>query len=74
MKFSRSPELNFFTSSYFLANLGLILVYPIMRLFTSAGQRDLRHLDNFGFTYENSIIYGGLTFVAIYYLRSASLR
>ena len=74
MKFSRSPELNFFTSSYFLANLSLILVYPIMRLFTSAGQRDLRHLDNFGFTYENSIIYGGLTFVAIYYLRSASLR
>ena len=74
MKFSKSPELNFFTSAYFLANAALILVYPVMRLFTSAGIRDLRHMDNFGFTYENSIIYGGLTFVCIYYLRSASLR
>jgi hypothetical protein len=45
-----------------------------MRLFTSVGNRDLRTLDSFGFTYENSIIYSGLVFILVYYLRSASLR
>lgn len=74
MLFSKSPDIDFFTSAYFLVNLALVLSYPVMRLLTSVGNRDLRHLDSFGLTYENSIIYGGFTFVAIYYLRSSSLR
>lgn len=74
MKFSKAPESAFFTSWYFLANAGLILLYPILRMFTSVGLRDLRHLDSFGFTYENSIIYTGLAFIGMYYLRSSSLR
>ena len=45
-----------------------------MRLFTQVGTRDLRIIDTFGFTYENSIIYSGLVFIIVYYLRSASLR
>ena len=74
MLFSKSPDLDFFTSAYFLVNLALVFAYPAMRILTSVGNRDLRHLDSFGLTYENSIIYGGLTFVTIYYLRSSSLR
>ncbi len=74
MKFSKAPGLPFFTSSYVIVNTLLLLSYPFMRIFTSVGNRDLRNLDSFGFTYENSIIYSGLVFVGIYYLRSASLR
>lgn len=74
MKFSKTPNLSFFTSWYVIINSLLILSYPFMRLFTSVGNRDLRKLDSFGFTYENSIIYSGLAFILVYYLRSASLR
>lgn len=74
MKFSKTPNLSFFTSWYVIVNYLLILSYPFMRLFTSVGNRDLRKLDSFGFTYENSIIYSGLAFILVYYLRSASLR
>jgi hypothetical protein len=74
MKFSKTPEISFFTSWYFLINSTLVLAYPIMRLFTSVGDRSLRMQDSFGLTYENSIIYAGLSFVTMYYLRSSSLR
>jgi hypothetical protein len=74
MKFSKTPNLSFFTSWYVIVNSLLVLSYPIMRLFTSVGNRSLRNLDSFGFTYENSIIYSGLAFILVYYLRSASLR
>ena len=74
MKFSKTPEVAFFTSWYFLVNATLVFSYPLLRLFTSVGTRNLRNLDSFGFTYENSIIYAGLSFVTMYYLRSSSLR
>ena len=74
MKFSKRPEKSFFTSWYFIINFLLVTCYPFLRLFTSVGDRSLRNVDSFGFTYENSIIYAGLSFVAMYYLRSASLR
>lgn len=74
MKFSKTPSASFFTSWYFITNISLVAVYPITRMFTSVGDRDIRNIDQLGFTYENSIIYAGLTFIAIYYLRSSSLR
>lgn len=74
MQFSKVPSLSFFTSWYVIVNSLLIISYPFMRIFTSVGNRDLRNLDSFGFTYENSIIYSGLVFILVYYLRSASLR
>jgi hypothetical protein len=74
MKFSKTPEGAFFSSWYFLVNATLVFSYPLLRLFTSIGQRDLRNRDTWGFTYENSIIYAGLSFIAMYYIRSASLR
>ena len=74
MKFSRAPEASFFASWYFLLNTLLVLSYPLLRLYTSAGERSLRNIDAFGLTYENSIIYAGLSFVAMYYLRSSSMR
>lgn len=74
MKFSKTPEISFFTSWYFLINATLVLAYPLLRLFTSVGNRSLRMLDSFGLTYENSIIYAGLSFITMYYLRSSSLR
>lgn len=74
MKFSKTPEASFFTSWYFIVNATLVFAYPLMRLFTPVGDRSLRNVDSFGFTYENSIIYGGLSFVVMYYLRSSSLR
>jgi hypothetical protein len=74
MKFSKAPEPSFFTSWYVIANLLLIVAYPLLRIFTVVGRRDLRHLDAFGFTFENSIIYTGLGFVAVYYIRCSSLR
>lgn len=74
MNFSKAPGLNFFTSWYVMLNSLMILSYPFLRIFTDVGQRDIRHLDSFGFTYENSIIYSGLAFIGMYYLRSASLR
>ena len=74
MKFSRGPSWEFFGSAYFAVNLTLVLCYPLLRLFTAVGERSLRNRDSFGFTYENSIMYAGLTFVALYYVRSSSLR
>lgn len=74
MKFSKTPSGSFFTSWYVIVHSLLIIAYPFMRFFTSVGNRDLRTKDSFGFTYENSIIYSGLVFILVYYLRSASLR
>lgn len=51
MKFSKTPDASFFTSWYFMINATLVLAYPIMRLFTSVGNRSLRNVDSFGFTY-----------------------
>jgi hypothetical protein len=74
MKFSKAPGWPFFTSWYVIVNTLIIVSYPFLRIFTSVGSRNLRHLDSFGFTYENSIIYSGLAFIGVYYLRSTSLR
>jgi hypothetical protein len=41
----------FYFSFYFISNVLLIFAYPILRLFTSAGNRDLKQADNFGFSY-----------------------
>ena len=74
MNFSTAPDAAFFTSSYFLTNFGLVLSYPLLRIFTEVGRRDIRQKDAFGFSYENSIIYTGLAFALIHFLRSSSLR
>jgi hypothetical protein len=69
-----SASKQFYTSTYFITNVFMILIYPILRLFTTAGRRDLKHEDTFGFTYENSIIYTVLVMALIAYARSTSLR
>jgi hypothetical protein len=64
----------FYLSSYFLINILLLLAYPILRLYTSAGKRDLKRQDYFGFSYENSIIYTALILAVMGYSRSTSTR
>lgn len=59
-------------STYFIINALLLLAYPYLRLMTSAGERSLQHADQFGFTYENSIIYTVLALALIAYSRSTS--
>jgi len=44
-------SIQFYTSTYFITNVLMIVVYPMLRLFTTAGRRDLKHEDTFGFTY-----------------------
>jgi hypothetical protein len=39
---------------------------------TTAGDRSLQHQDQFGFTYENSIIYTALALALVSYARSTS--
>lgn len=63
---------SYMLSTYFIINTLLVLAYPYLRLMTSAGQRSLKHEDNFGFTYENSIIYTALALALIAYSRSTS--
>ena len=65
---------SFYSSSYFIINSAMILSYPLLRLFTSAGGRDLKHEDIFGFTYENSIIYTVLIMILMGYVKSTSLK
>lgn len=64
----------FYLSSYFITNTLLIFAYPILRLYTSAGKKNLKLHDSFGFTYENSIIYTVLILAIMGYLKSTSLR
>ena len=70
----RSSSSQFYLSSYFLVNILLLLVYPFLRLYTSAGKRDLKRQDYFGFSYENSIIYTALILAVMGYSRSTSTR
>jgi hypothetical protein len=70
----RSSSSQFYFSSYFLVNVSLLLVYPLLRLYTSAGKRDLKRQDYFGFSYENSIIYTALILAVMGYSRSTSIR
>ena len=63
---------SYILSTYFLINTALVLLYPYLRLMTSAGKRSLKHEDTFGFTYENSIIYTVLAMGTIAYARSTS--
>lgn len=63
---------NIYFSTYFIANTLLVVSYPLLRLYTEAGERDLRHKDNFGFTYENSILYTVIALACMAYLRSSS--
>ena len=46
-----SGEQQFYFSKYFISNILLMFAYPILRTFTSAGKRDLKHADSFGFSY-----------------------
>ena len=59
-------------STYFFSNVALVIAYPLLRLYTVAGNRSLKHYDSFGFTYENSIIYTVLALATISYIRSTS--
>lgn len=63
---------SYIISVYFFVNVFLVIAYPLLRLYTVAGERSLKHEDSFGFTYENSIIYTVLAIVCISYIRSTS--
>ena len=64
----------FYFSQYFVINTLLILAYPMLRMFTSAGNKNLKHQDYFGFSYENSIIYTVLILAVMGYTRATSTR
>lgn len=70
----KSASTQFYLSSYFITNLLLLLTYPVLRIFTTAGKKNLKHQDYFGFTYENSIIYTVLIMAIMGYVRATSLR
>jgi hypothetical protein len=65
-------KMSYLFSTYFITNAILVLAYPYLRLATSAGERSLQHHDQWGFTYENSIIYTALALALIAYSRSTS--
>ena len=67
-----SGKASYILSTYFFSNIALVIAYPILRLYTQAGNRSLKHEDAYGFTYENSIIYTVLGLAAISYVRSTS--
>lgn len=60
------------SSPYFITNYILILVYPIFSIATNKDSRSLKVQDNFGFTYENSVIYTVLALAMMAYTRSTS--
>lgn len=64
----------FYLTPYFITNVLLLLAYPILRLYTTAGKKNLKHQDYFGFSYENSIIYTVLILAIMGYVRSTSTR
>jgi hypothetical protein len=47
----KNSSKQFYLSLYFIVNTLLILAYPLLRLFTTAGNKNLRNQDYFGFSY-----------------------
>ena len=69
-----SSSSQFYFTPYFIINLLLLVAYPMLRIFTAAGRKNLKHQDYFGFSYENSIIYTVLILAIMGYVRSTSTR
>ncbi len=61
-----------YLNSYYIGNLIILLIYPVHKLI-KLNTSLLESTDNFGFTYENSIIYTMLVLLTIHYIRSYSL-